>query len=182
MGTSNNIFLFNRGEQVIYNGQKATVKNVNYASKTITIIMNGKEYTVDSNDIFGINKENPYEECENYCKKRIVEAQNEYDERSEKSSIAIKQYYTFNENAYNARKDMNSMLRETNSFEELSNRQKTEFLKLQTKYTLNLDLANKQKTIFDINNSMALDCTSVARNWNYQLALVQTMENNSIFG
>ena len=46
---------FKIGEQVYFNGQKALVSEAHFYSDTVKIIINGKEYSVNKNDLFGMN-------------------------------------------------------------------------------------------------------------------------------
>ena len=52
---------FKIGEQVTFNGKKAVVSESHIYSDTVTIIVDGKEYSVNKNDLFGMNeKKNEY--------------------------------------------------------------------------------------------------------------------------
>ena len=52
MSTSIN---FKAGEHVLFNGKSAIVKESHSYSEFVTVVVDGKEYTVNKNDLFGMN-------------------------------------------------------------------------------------------------------------------------------
>lgn len=57
MGITTN---FKNGETVNYNGKEATVVNTHSYSNYLTILVDGKQITVEKNDLFGMNKSNKH--------------------------------------------------------------------------------------------------------------------------
>lgn len=51
---------FNAGEKINYKGENAVVVSDNFGSSSITICVDGKQISVDRNDLFGMNKDNSY--------------------------------------------------------------------------------------------------------------------------
>ena len=77
---------FKTGDTVNFYGHNAIVSEAHYYSDTVTIIVNGKEYSVNKNDLFGMNNhKNDY-----YFDERIEN----YNEQIENNKETIKEQNT----------------------------------------------------------------------------------------
>ncbi len=179
------VYNLNTGEHINYQGKSGVIVGSSSVSRTITIeFVDGTRVTISkealSAGIFGVS--NPYEKYIKYCKDKINNYNQEYEERMDIARFCLDNYFRSKKEAKLHKVEAQNILPQGKDVSTLTTSQKEEYNNAMNAYTESTKEKNKYNRDFGINNSAALRCVDKERNINNQLYLAKTkMQNSSIF-
>ena len=179
------VYNLNTGEHVNYQGRSGVIIGNSSVSCTITIEFDdGTRVTISkealSAGIFGVS--NPYEKYIKYCKDKINNYNQEYEERMDIARFCLDNYFRSKKEAKLHKVEAQKILPQGKDVSTLTTSQKEEYNNAMNAYTESTKEKNEYNRDFWINNSAAFECAFSGNRWEGQCLVANTKRyTQSIF-